>query len=164
LLPARPVSGVFLRSSAVTSWPGLQIKASNSKLQTEARILRMESFGTLLICLFDRPVDQVKLRAPPEGVHFGFDEDKDLHLTKKRRRITGSDIGTEIDEDPLTVVPYRTGGGSGVLDVHALAKFFADSFGMRLNSDDQSKLQPFTAAEFALQMVAGVDEVVFTLS
>lgn len=124
----------------------------------------MESFGTLLICLFDRPVDQVKLRAPPEGVHFGFDEDDELHLTKKRRRISGGDIGTEINENPLTAAPYRAGRGDGVLDVQALAKFFADSFGMRLNSDNQSKLPPFTAAEFALQMVAGVDEVIFTLS
>lgn len=164
VLPARPVCGLLLRSSAVTSWPGLQIEATGA--QGDAKILRMDSVGTLMICLFDRKVDQVKLRAPPEGVHFGFQEvevDKKITLTKKRRRIAGSDIGTEIADGALAVVPYRAGGGTGVLNVHALAKFFADSFGMPLTSDKSDKPR-FTAAEFALQMVDGVDEVVFTLS
>jgi hypothetical protein len=163
LPPARPVSGLFLRSSAVTDWPGLQIEATGA--QGDATILRMDSIGTLLVCLFDRAVNQVKLSAPPEGVHFGFQEveaNNTITLTKKRRNITGGNIGTEIDGGALTTVPYR--GSNGVLDVHALAKFFADSFGMRLNDDPPSAKTPFTAAEFALQMVDGVDEVVFNLS
>lgn len=43
-----------------------------------------------------------------------------------------------------------------ILDVAGLAKSFADSFNMTP--------QTFTSAEFALQMIAGVDQVSFTLS
>jgi hypothetical protein len=168
LPPARPISGFFLRSSAVTSWPGLQVDATGPKGQNgpqgEATILRMDAFGTLLVCLFDRDVIQVKLSAPPEGVHFGFEEDIHLNLTKKRRSIGGDNIGSEIDDKPITTIPYR-GGNNGVLDVKGLAKLFADSFGLPLRTEKHpDNAQLFTAAEFALQMVAGVDEVTFTLS
>jgi hypothetical protein len=163
LPPKRPVSGFFLRSSAVTSWPGLQVEATGPN--GAATILRMESFGTLLICLFDRAINEVKLHAPPEGVHFGFDEDTNNKFTKKRRNISGAGIGTEISDKPLTDkdIPYRAGATS-VLDITALAKFFADSFGLPLKKPNQQDGKAFTAAEFALQMVAGVDEVTFKLS
>jgi hypothetical protein len=154
--PLRPVCGFLLRSSAVTSWPGLQVEASGGG--TPANILRMDSAGTLLFCLFDRVIDEVKLHPPSEGIHFGFDLDLKLNLVKKRRRLSGDDggpIGSEIDSGELTSVPYRD-AKTRVLDVMQLATQFATSFSMSMSA--------FTSAEFALQMIAGVDQVTFELA
>jgi hypothetical protein len=154
-LPSRPCCGFFLRSSAVTNWPGLQVEGAGP--DGDAKILRMDATGTLLICLFDRPVSQVKLHPPSEGIHFGFVEDLHLNLFKKRRRLSADaegPIGSEIDADELTTVPFRD-AGTRILDIGRLATLFANSFSMTMKA--------FTSAEFALQMIAGVDQVTLEL-
>jgi len=155
LPPARPASGFLLRSSAVTHWPGLEVDASGPS--GPAIILRMEATGTLLVCLFDRVVDTVRLHQPSEGVHFGFDATGGT-LSKKRRRLQpegNNPAGSELDTNPLTSVPYRD-PATGVLDIAALATWFANSF-------NPAPAQ-FTSAEFALEMVTGVELVTFSIT
>jgi hypothetical protein len=158
--PPRPASGFLLRSSAVTGWPGVEVVATAGG--SPATILRMEATGTIMIGLFDRVVDTLIFRQPSEGVHFGFDvidpSGKQPILSKKRRLLTDDgdkQAGSEIDADPLTAVFYRDATAS-VLDINGLANWFMTSF----------SLQPaqFTSAEFALEMVTGVQQVTFTLS
>jgi hypothetical protein len=154
-LPARPVSGFLLRSSAVTQWPKMEVAASGPT--GVANILRMEANGAVLICLFDRPVDTVKLRKPPEGIHFGFDDDG--ALSKNLRRLvddSGGPAGSEIITNPPTSIQpsYRGDSTLRVLDIKTLA----DTLSTRLAPPQ------FTSAEFALEMVTGVEAVNFTLS
>ncbi len=158
--PPRPASGFLLRSSAVTGWPGMEVVATAGG--SPATILRMDATGTIMIGLFDRVVDTLIFRQPSEGVHFGFDvidpSGKQPQLSKKRRLLTDDgdkQAGSEIDADPLPAVFYRDATAS-VLDINGLANWFMTSF----------SLQPaqFTSAEFALEMVTGVQQVTFTLS
>ncbi|WP_159007206.1 hypothetical protein [Bradyrhizobium sp. S69] len=155
-LPARPASGFLLRSTAVTKWPKLEVAASGPT--GEATILRIEANGALLICLFDRPVDTVKLREPSEGVHFGFDDDGALSKTLRRLvddsgGLAGSEIIT-IPPTPPLQPSYRGDSTLRVLDIKTLA----DTFNARLTPSQ------FTSAEFALEMVTGVEAVNFKLS
>ena len=154
-LPARPASGFLLRSSAVTQWPTMEVAASGPT--GVANILRMEANGAVLICLFDRPVDTVTLREPAEGIHFGFDDDGTL--SKNLRRLvddTGGPAGSEIiTTPPAPMQPsYRGDSTLRVLDIEMLA----DAFSARLAPPQ------FTSAEFALEMVTGVQAVNFKLS
>ena len=66
--PARPVSGFLLRSSAVATWPRMEVTASGPK--GPANLLRMEALGTCLICLFDQDVDTVILKSTVGGNSF----------------------------------------------------------------------------------------------
>jgi hypothetical protein len=154
-LPARPASGFLLRSAAVTKWPGLEVAASGPT--GEAAVLRMEANGALLICLFDRPVDTVTLREPSEGIHFGFDDDGALSKTLRRLvKDAGGPAGSEIIATPPAPLQpsYRGDSTLRVLDIKTLA----DEFSARLAPPQ------FTSAEFALEMVTGVQAVNFKLS
>jgi hypothetical protein len=122
-----------------------------------AKLLRLEAQGTLLIGLFDGLIDTVTLHEPPEGVHFGFDVNGTLSKNPRRLAADGNlGVGTEIVTSPPTPlhVAYRGGAAVGVLDIEALA----DALNTRLSPPQ------FTSAEFALEMVAGVQLVTFTLS
>lgn len=155
-IPSRPVCGFFLRSKAVTDWPGLEVDASGS--DGDATVLRLQAVGTLLIGLFDRAVTQVNLHPPSEGVHFGFDEDVQHNLIKRLRRLatdSGGPIGSPIMTGNPEYAIYRD-AQTRILDIAGLATSFANSFKMTA--------QTFTSAEFALQMIAGVDQVSFTTS
>lgn len=153
-LPARPLSGFFLCSSAVTTWSGLEASATGAS--GDAKILRMHKDGALMICLFDRLVDTVALHEPAEGVHFGFDAEG--ALSKNPRRLAddaGGAAGSEIVTDPpAPILPSYRDPATRVLDIKALVAAFT------------ARLAPqqFTSAEFALQMVAGVQMVTFKLT
>jgi hypothetical protein len=151
--PLKQIAGGFLlRSMAVDHWPGIEVEGFEAN-GGKANMLRLEKLaGGILLCLFDRAVAKVNVHQPPEGVHFGF-EPKTGKLTKPLRRLkadNGGAAGTEIAGTVLADAPYRD-GGRHVLDIAALAGWFKDK-------------QPgntFTAAEFALEMVIGVDRVIF---
>jgi hypothetical protein len=143
----KPMSGFLLRSMAVDHWPGIEVKATSRGVP--ALTLRQEIIGPMLLCLFDCEVDRVVIHQPSEGVHFGFHQSGES-FSKKRRRTaadSGGPAGSEIDIDPLTTVPYRASGG-GVLDIGKLVLWAGSS----------------TSDQFALQMVTGVDQVIFTIS
>jgi hypothetical protein len=66
---ARPASGLLLRSALVSGWPGLTVAAGKGK--TVLKLLRSERLApNVLLCLFDDVPDQVRLRAPHQGLHF----------------------------------------------------------------------------------------------
>jgi hypothetical protein len=66
---ARPAAGLLLRSALVSGWPGLTVWAD--KGGTALKLLRSERLApNVLLCLFDDIPDQVRLRAPHQGLHF----------------------------------------------------------------------------------------------
>jgi hypothetical protein len=140
----QPKSGFVMRSDALAQWPDMEVEASACGVA--AITLRQQMVGPILICLFDRLVDNVELHQPSEAVHFGFSaEDHPDKIAKKRRDATGR----ETDVDPLGAIPFRA-GDLCVLDILALVQWMAG--GASYRSD-----------QFALQMVTGVDRVVFKI-
>lgn len=137
--PQKEVSGLLLRSKAVTFWPGMEIEA-RAQTGEAVQVLRFEPLSpTLLIALFEGIAEEIDLHEPPEAIHFGVD----VHI-----------LGGTVDKTlrgAAAVVPVRFRPGGSVLLIDELAARIGAALGPG----------PFTAAEFAREMVEGVGKVTF---
>ncbi|PTL81141.1 hypothetical protein DAT35_23745 [Vitiosangium sp. GDMCC 1.1324] len=153
----REVSGFLLRSSVVPGYPKLLVEAYAERVEDPAAIpsdghslpaLRIETLSEdVLMGLFDGALQTVDFFQEPESLGFGVDppEDDSLIFTKNLRTRSGD--STDIIISPL---PWRD-QARGVLDLKALA----DEMSSKL------KWTPFTAAQFALQMIEGGPRIRF---
>ena len=99
----------------------------------------------VLLCLFDDSPDQVKLRAPHQGLHFEVEDGGAVEL----RSLHGT-VGVDTGDDPLAVNDHLRPGGHRVLDVTSLVGAFAGKLGT-----------PFRPADFALQMLWAPEQITF---
>jgi hypothetical protein len=143
----QPMSGFLMRSDALVQWPDMEVEGTAGT--EKAVTLRQQMIGPILICLFDRVVDKVAIHQPTEAVHFGFlaTDDPDGHVKKRRDA-----QGRETDTDPLKQIPFRD-AEKKTLDIDGLVRWMAGPDVSTYRSD-----------EFALQMVTGVDRVVFPIN
>ncbi|TGN14065.1 hypothetical protein [Leptospira ilyithenensis] len=149
------ISGILLRSEAVSGWPNMEIHAytipqadANSLPSGEINILRMDHLSKdVLICIFNGEASQVDILLPSEGVHFGLDET--TPFTKELRDPNG-DLENNLT---LTTIPFKT--YPRVLDINTLATDINSLLGAT---------GTFTSAQFGLQMVEGVDKISFLKS
>ncbi|WP_183573684.1 hypothetical protein HDF18_08050 [Mucilaginibacter sp. X5P1] len=161
------LSGFFLRSMVITGWPGIQVHGfSDAAAQNSIRILRMEKLSSsLLFVIFEGVVQSVIFEEPSEGVHFGVTPDTIPPTTELRYAQTGDGVtsGTVITGEENYPVPMR---GTSTLNV-----LRANTFAQQLIN--QPTVWPpntpppypaFTAAQFALELVQGVQSVQFTCS
>lgn len=153
--PAKVMSGFLLRSSLVSGWPGLEILGYADAAGAEPlTILRLERVSaTLLLCLFDGLVSRLDLQEPGEGIHFGVEDDG----TKELRYADGDDkhpIGSFTGVD--VPVPKRGSAETRVVRLADLATTMPPHVWA-------GAARAFTAAEFALEMVEGVDAASFRL-
>lgn len=167
------VTGVLLRSSLISGWwPGLIFDgfASSDPGDNDEPMkhLRLERLAPdVAICLFDGEVKCIKIHEPPDGLHFGLRvlayQDGAVALWQKELRDLDSNhqktYGKELS--PAVVLdgsrlPFRY-GQPGVLNVDALATVIKDTYSTAIQST-------FSAAEFALSMIEGVEGGVFNNS
>jgi hypothetical protein len=171
--PTTPIAnptGFLLRSQVVTGWPGMEVfgyDAAGAKLD----FLRLEQMGPgVLLCIFDGVVQKVEIHEHPEALHFGVDEDvKDpspTKFTKSFRYISA--VGTNqpgapvptTTAPPLSIFPtYTRQSVSSVLQINQLA--------CAIQAELEQKnvyAGNFTSAEFALEMIEGVQQVTFTFT
>ena len=147
------VSGIILRSSAVAGWPSLLVDAydeADPAAGVQLEQLRMERLSDgILLCLFAGEVGRVEIHQPPEALHFGLDAPDAHHADyyKTMRDPKGQESATEVS--PL---PWRQPREKRVLDIKALAQSFEAA---------TPNAAAFTSAQFALQMIEGVDKVIF---
>ena len=139
--PHPVVTGIMLRSEVVSGWPGLQVDASD-KAGTALTLLRSERLSpNVLICMFAGEIAKVSIHQKVETLHFGLDVDKDK-LVKKLRN------GKEVEitfKDPT----------KRILDLDSLLDKLKQSTGA------SARLTP---AQFALQMIARIEEVSFSIT
>lgn len=158
------MSGFLLRSAVVADWPGLEVEAYSAEAdwhnpQEKLEMVRMERLApNVLLCLFAGLIHHLLIHEPTEGLHFGVDLDEELNLYKQLWQIAPDRLNPAINirsEFPdsqgnqIHPLPLRA-GNKRVLDIQTLAESMADEID-----------RPFTAAEFALQMVEGVESVHF---
>lgn len=155
---AGPISGFLLRSRAVSGWPALHVRAfsvdpseaDDARFKEDdprrMRLLRLERLApAVLLCLFDGIPKVVHIEEPRQGVQFGFDvspSNAGLHATLPPRNAT---TFAYLPGDPVDV-PFRSGGGTGVVDIQRLERRLAT----RVGSGAEDGLSP---AEYALQLV-----------
>jgi hypothetical protein len=153
-----PVSGFLLRSAVVAGWPGVEVRGWADAAGTQPlALLRLETVApSLLLCLFDGVAAAVELREPAEALHFGVEaaEGGWQKATRYAAPVDGHAAG---DFTGVTVgVPLRS-AETGVVDVSTLATVLGGAaFG---GSPPENAV--FTAAEFGLEMVEGVQVVRF---
>jgi hypothetical protein len=141
------VTGFLLRSDVVSGWPGLLVDASDSA-DTVLECLRLDRLSdNVLLCLFAGEVTTVSLHLKPEDLHFGIDTPDKEHpaFHKKLRDNWGQKTSTVIE-----TLPWRQ-QAARILDISSLAGKIKDATGQ----------STFTSAQFALEMVEGVDMVIF---
>ncbi len=153
-----PISGFLLRSRAVSGWPALHVRAFNvdpaegddAKFQEDdprrMRLLRLERLApAVLLCLFDGIPTVVHVEEPRQGVQFGFDtalENGQVAATlRPRDRNTFEYLGV-----PPIDVPFRAGGGAGVVDIQALERELA-------KHPETGATDTLDSGEYALQLV-----------
>lgn len=150
----QPLSGFLLRSDLVAGWPDLLVDGTdkvvqdNQDIPTEdkltARIDRLSK--NILVCLFEGLVQAVDIHQKPETLHFGVNLPDDEHTTeyKKLRDRKGEESGSPVD------IPWSD-KAKKVIDIEELANCIKSKLGE----------SEFTAAQFALEMIEGVEKVRF---
>ncbi|MER5770662.1 hypothetical protein [Streptomyces sp. NPDC001985] len=90
----RPLSGLLMRSALVRGWPEVVVEPLSTASGLLGTVHRRVIGPDLLLCLIDGVPDEVVLREPHAGIHFGVDENDRIGL----RRLTppvGDSLGEE---------------------------------------------------------------------
>jgi hypothetical protein len=104
----------------------------------------------VLICLFDGIAEAIDLHLKPETLHFGVDADPGTRsFSKKLRDAQG--------KENISIPVPQNGTSHHVINIAQLA----DDMRKELNKVGP-KSTAFTSAEFALQMIEGVEKVRLT--
>lgn len=149
-------TGFILRSVIVQGWPGLEVKAYESKKEMNLlKILRMERLAKdVLICIFDGEFEEVELREPAEAMHFGTDLDEGKFSKILRSVGVVKPVGTQLTVS-VDDIPFRE-SDSRTLDINKLV----DSIKSKLNEADELG-KYFSSAEFAVEMIESAQEGIF---
>lgn len=65
------VTGFLLRSALVSGWPGLEVEGYRKGAAQRINLVRNDSFGDVMLALFDDRVDRVSIAEPKEVLAFG---------------------------------------------------------------------------------------------
>jgi hypothetical protein len=153
------LTGLLLRSAAVSGWPGLEVKAykNNAKL----KLLRMDRLAeNVLLCLFNDIPTKVDIEEPREGIQFGVDlatasASVPSGFRLKMRHVRGASAGEEVkgagNVTQTVAVPVRK-GNRRVVHVAALHrevtnKLRTPALGVDLGDNQVS------SAELAVEML-----------
>jgi len=180
------VSGFLMRSQVVAGWPDLQVDGYSKVIRDinlpgnsnePRKVIRMDRLSpNVLICLFEGEVKTVDIHLKPEALHAGVSRLDDEHLQpdyqsgyyKELRGLTGEE---EIDGKTKAInvpsraeLPLNSEGkeNNRVIDIEQLFTDLHDGLDhFQPTIDGHSN--PFTSAEFALEMVEGVQKVRFAI-
>ena len=176
---AWPLTGFLLRSAVVEGWRGLEIMAykklseadkktftpsnlteeQQEKLDQEGlaplKALRIEQLSRdVMLGIFNGMIEQVVIRQPQEGLHFGLTPENQSYSKTLRDFKTGQILqGNVIDFSQNNLM--RDQKNKGVINVAALAAKIKEGV------DDQLTEGKFTSAEFAVQMIEAPGEFTF---
>jgi hypothetical protein len=160
------VTGFLLRSGVVSGWEGLQVEAFSDAAQTHScTLLRMDHLSpNVLLCLFEGEVRSFRIHEYPEVLHFGVDVSPTApHPLEKAFRYVvdteGGKAGEQVPDavaKPIGIQKYMR-GTTRVVRMNDLA------LAMKAELAEKIYKGAFTSAEFALEMVEGVEAVNFTV-
>jgi hypothetical protein len=167
--PSEKVTGFLLRSAVVSGWPGLEVQAyTDTQQQDPAEILRMEHLAPdVLLCFFEGEIKELHIHEHPEALHFGVDQSDNPPYTYSKSlkypvKSNSHEAGTQVDDavaPPVQLASYFRDNDARVVQIDKLAG--------AIHSELSGKIDytgPFTAAEFALEMIEGVEAVIFTFN
>ncbi|WP_293138776.1 hypothetical protein [Okeania sp. SIO3I5] len=157
----KKVTGFLLRSDVVAGWPGLLVDGYSKLVNDDNAIpdtdkltlLRMDRLSAnVLICLFHGEVKTVDIHQKPETLHFGLDSDNEgSTFYKELKDQDGRQIKAKVEPIPWKDQNTRT------INIAELKTKIQERSPF---PNDNS----FTSAQFALEMIEGVEKVRFTIS
>jgi hypothetical protein len=156
------VTGFLLRSGVVAGWPGVKVQCQDAtgKVLSDPP-LRLECLAPdILLCLVAGVTARVIFQLPPEALHFGIDRDKDtgtLSLSKELRATVASSNGPSLQ--PGALLSDHTASLS--LRDRRVLKVNASASAMRNGLRPLEAAGKFTPAEFAVEMIEGLQIVTF---
>lgn len=153
--------GFLMRSAVVAGWPGLEVRAYADSAGTEiVDMVRMDRIAEdILLCLFAARFEKVHIHEPKEGINFGATQQESGYSKDLRGLGIGGYAAGEIIEGAAAQVPFRS-GDRRVVDLNGLKNnMIADLKG--LDPPAWNDDQPFTAAQFTLEMVRGASQFFF---
>ncbi len=155
-------TGLLLRSGVVAGWPNLKVTGYDAA-GTPLTPVRTELVSpTVFLAVFAGVIATVDLMEPPLGLHFGVRADKDLRwVTVPPQAPAGARPGDQIVGSAPGAPAMRT--DPSTVAVSALASRLAGAVDAAHANDlpGSSTARPFTAAEFSLQLVEGVEQFRF---
>ena len=165
--PHETVTGFLLRSDVVAGWPGLLVDGYGEVVDNDDSIpdkdklelLRMDRLSAnVLICLFKGEVKTVDIHQKPETLHFGLDSDDGGETFYKKLKDSDGNSLTDNNNIDVTVnlIPWKA-QDTRTLNIDQLKK----DIEIELKKSNIS-FPSFTSAQFALEMIEGVEKVRFT--
>jgi hypothetical protein len=147
------LSGVLLRSAVVSGWPDLRIVATDDAGTVLPEQRRALVSPNVLLLLYAGSVGTLTVSEHPQALHFGFDLRDDGSGLFKRLRdpSTGHE---KTDGVVLDAIPWRD-ETLRTVDIGGLLTAIDTRVGAGVGGPTT------TSAQFALQMVEGVEQVVF---
>jgi hypothetical protein len=162
----------MLRSALLGAFPALTVTASDSG-GNALTCLRYEILApSLAIALFSGEVATVVLQQPSSGITFGADPDTPDALNFIKRYTNDSDnnvVGTQVPGG-ATAMTMRANPTISLAAVGGTYEGPANTGGAVLNVTFMASymiaagITPFTAAEFALQLVQPTESASFTIA
>ncbi len=144
------ISGILLRSEVVSGWPALMTKAysepnpkAGAKPLTLLRQVRLAE--NILFCLYAGEIKCLDIHQKPEALHYGLDWNGVAPPFSKELRNNAGTIE----------IPWRNEARQ-ILDIKSLAE--------RIESKANSGGDPFTSADFSLEMVEGTERVRYKIN
>ncbi|HEX6292727.1 MAG TPA: hypothetical protein VFZ66_26320 [Herpetosiphonaceae bacterium] len=162
------ISGLLLRSALVSGWPNLSVRPYNAD-KALLKILRMDHLAPdVLLCLFLGVPMQIQLSEPQEGFSFGIDEQGAVELRNLMPPQKSGDplLGQALNK----TFQIRDLSGQQALCMRPnsrvlnLAPASADGLIQQLQAQLKAagqQLSSFGPADFAIQMVKGLEELMF---
>ncbi|MFE7295772.1 hypothetical protein [Streptomyces sp. NPDC057579] len=151
--PRAPAAGLLISSALVPAWPEFEIVATRGKDRPVEELRRAHLGADVLLILFDAVPDQVSLREPGQGIHFGIGHGDRISL---RDLDPGPGLGAPLREqfpapaDPDTIFTRYTRPATGrdpdvlqLLGTRGLLPALAQAL-------DRRELTP---SQFALELV-----------
>ncbi|MEM9931060.1 MAG: hypothetical protein AAF840_14655, partial [Bacteroidota bacterium] len=155
------VSGFLLRSTFVKASPNLGVIAydeAGQKMPDVVQFTRLSPTIFLFMVKGKGALDHVDIHQHPEGLHFGINEDgtKSLrYLTVPTDAPAGKQAGDQIENGSTIAISFREGEKRVLLISHLASQINEALQAANANT------RAFTSAEFALEMIEGVQAVRF---
>lgn len=166
--PPADLTGLLLRSRAVSGWPGLEVKAYRDITASNPQgrhlpLLRMDRLAPdVLLCIFEGVPTRVDVEEPREGIQFGVDlqdrngdglvepsNDTPSGFRLKLRKLRGTSTGQTVNGNRTVAVPVRR-SNRRVLHVRALRDLLQQQ--LIASGDPQADPGVLSSGELALQM------------
>jgi hypothetical protein len=135
--PADVVTGLLIRSQAVSGWPGLHIRAYRTEVPDDGpdddpsrlHLMRLERLGpSVLLALFDGVPAVVHVEEPRSGLQFGFELTDPQPPGGVAYNLPLRTPGTGTETGRTVPVPFRP-NAPGVVDLAALQASIARAVG-----------------------------------